>query len=120
MKLARLNLIVLLLIACSRPIPAGVAEQLNRYFSGLNLEPGWRFVKLTHGFGGKTLVADILVDRPLPGSREVQQAFLRDRLCPPLGGNERFWRELQGFELAVAVYTQDRKYTALSECPRPL
>lgn len=111
-------LLPLLIAACSRPIPPDVREHLNAWFSGRPVENGWKFVKLTHGFGGQELVADVLVPEPLPGDPGAQQGLVKSKLCPP-AENGQLWDKLKGYKLSIAVYTQDRKFTVLADCDNP-
>lgn len=103
---------------CSREIPPEIRDQLESYFSGRPKPAGWEFVKLTHGFSGRQLVADVLVTQPLPGTPAEQQAQVKSRLCPP-PADDVFWNRLGGYGLSVAVYTRDRKFTVLVDCDAP-
>lgn len=111
-------LLPLSIAACSRPIPPDLRELLNAHFSGLPMESGWKFVKLTHGFGGQELVADVLASAPMPGDAAGQREFVKSRLCPSRE-NTSLWQKLKGYKLSVAVYTQDRKFTVLADCDNP-
>jgi hypothetical protein len=111
-------LLPLSITACSRPIPPEVREPLEAWFSGRPTEHGWTFVKLTHGFGGQELVADMRVPEPLPGDPGAQRELVKSRLCPA-GDNAPLWQKLKGYKLSVAVYTQDRKFTVLADCDNP-
>jgi hypothetical protein len=119
MKIILTSLILLGLAACSRPIPQDIHDALDKQFSVRLMENGWKFIKVTHGFGGKELVADILVSQPIPGEPSAQQELLKSKACPATTGNDDFWKKLEGYKLSVAAYTQDRKFTVLVDCPNP-
>jgi hypothetical protein len=118
MKAIIAGLALLLLAACSRPIPSNVHDLLDKYFAGHSMESGWKYIKVTHGFGGQELVADILVSAPIPGDPGTQQEMVKSRLCPPRENNE-FWQNIKGYKLSIAAYTQDRKFTVLADCNNP-
>lgn len=119
MKIIMSGLLLLLLVACSRPIPPQIREALDREFSTRAMDSGWRFVKITHGFGGKELVADILVSAPLAGTEPAQHESLRLKVCPDAGKVD-LWKKLQGYKLAIVAYTENRKFTVLVDCENPL
>ncbi|MGZ8217949.1 hypothetical protein [Methylomagnum sp.] len=119
MKTKLLSLIILGLAACSRPIPQDIHDALDKQFASRLMENGWKFVKVTHGFGGKELVADILVPQAIPGDAGAQHELLKSKVCPATSGNDGFWKKLDGYKLSVAAYTQDRKFTVLVDCQNP-
>ncbi|BBL75832.1 hypothetical protein [Methylomagnum ishizawai] len=119
MRIIILLVAALALVSCGRKIPPELQEALQKQFTGEAMETGWQFVKVTHGFGGQELVADILVQQPIPGPPEAQQARLKSEICPPPAGNDTFWQKLQGYKLSVAAYTKDRKFTVLVDCDNP-
>jgi hypothetical protein len=116
MKCITALLTILLFTACSRPIPPEIRAALDQEMAGRSLDPGWKFVKVTHGFSGRELVIDILVSEPLQGDPAVQRESLKSRICPT---NREFWEKLKGYKLSVAAYTQDRKFTLLADCDNP-
>lgn len=119
MKIIMLNVFLIFLLACSRPIPVEISAALDKRFSSQALEKGWKFTKVTHGFGGRELVVDILVDEPLKGDPLAQQQFLKAKVCPAPTGNDDFWQKLPGYKLSIAAYTHDRKFTLLVDCENP-
>lgn len=118
MKPIILGLLLPLAAACSRPIPPEIHERLDKVFNAMAMESGWKFVKITHGFGGKELVADILVSGPLEGAESAQEEALRRKLCPNPADDD-LWSRLQGYKLSIAAYTHDRKFTVLVDCENP-
>jgi len=120
MRIIILLVAVLVLVSCGRKIPPELQAALQKQFAGEKMETGWQFVKVTHGFGDQELVADILVKEAIPGPPEAQQARLKGEICPAPAGNDAFWKQLQGYKLSVAAYTQDRKFTVLVDCDNPL
>lgn len=118
MKTIMTGLIVVLLTACSRPIPEDIRTALDKQFSSEPLEKGWKFTKVTHGFGGHELVIDILVDAPIQSGAVEQRQFLKSKVCPA-SGNDDFWKKLQGYKLSIVAYTHDRKFTVISDCDNP-
>lgn len=119
MRIIILLFTVFALASCARKIPPELQDALQKQFSREMMESGWRFVKVTHGFGDRELVADIQVSAPIPGTPEAQQARLKSEICPAPTGNDGFWKKLQDYKLSVAAYTQDRKFTVLVDCENP-
>lgn len=119
MKTIISGLVLLLLAACSRPIPPEIHQALDKEFNARAMDSGWKFIKVTHGFGGKELVADILVTAPLAGTEPAQQESLRRKVCPDSAKTD-LWKQLQGYKLSVVAYTENRKFTVLVDCVNPL
>jgi hypothetical protein len=113
------TLMALMLAACSRPIPPDIQNALDRHLASRPMENGWKFVKVTHGFGGRELVVDILVPEPLGADAAAQQEMLRSKFCPAAVNNGEFWQKLKGYKLSVVAYTRDRKFTVLADCENP-
>ncbi len=120
MRIIILCITMFLAASCARKIPADMLDMLQRQFMGQAMESGWKFVKVTHGFGGRELVVDILVTQPMKGTLEAQHELLKNKVCPPVNGNDEFWNKMQDYKLSIAAYTQDRKFTVLVDCENPL
>jgi len=45
------------------------------------MDDGWKYVKVSHGFSGQELVAEVLVPAPIPGDPFTQENTVKSKLC---------------------------------------